>query len=183
MGAALYIYTDDFDGFYPTMQNYAALSGKQGKSQIYGGKIRSEDRKLNAYLGSNSEISHCPADSGDVVWDTLFSNLCYDDYGTSYLPASFNNRGGVAYLFGRNQNLPSKNIHTIDKPMNKFVISDWPWGIARDAKHKETRWHGGDTSRILNILYADGHVTLVDFTLDYEVNKLNWKVNKNWLWW
>lgn len=180
---AIAIYHDDYDGFYPTIRNHATLSGKKGKVAIYGGLVNYESRTLNPYLDSE-EVSHCPSDKGDVVFNaTKFSDLCYDDYGTSYLPAAYYNRGGVVYLFGRNAKNPSKNINQLDRLQNKFVVSDWTWGTARDYRDEENRWHGGIDSRNLNILFADGHVSLTEFTNAYELTKITRRPDKNWLFW
>jgi prepilin-type processing-associated H-X9-DG protein len=175
------LYQDDYDGFYPTISNFATLSGKRGNKNVYGARTKAEGRKLNAYLDSE-EMSHCPSDKGDMVFDTKYSDFCFDDYGTSYLPASFSNRGGVVYVFGHNRR-QSKNIADIDKTSNKFIIADWTWGVARDYKYQENRWHGGVTSRVLNIAFADGHVELIDFTNAYELTKATRRPDKNWLFW
>lgn len=182
-GKAIAIYQEDFDGFYPMIRNHATLSGKKGKVGVYGGLTNYESRTLNPYL-NGPEVSRCPSDKGDVVNNSIkYSDLCYDDYGTSYLPAAYFNRGGVVYLFGRNANLRSKNIHELDHMQNKFVISDWTWGIARDYRDDENRWHGGIDSRKLNILFADGHVAHVEFSNAYEMTKSTRRPDKNWKFW
>ena len=176
VSSALAMYIDDSDGLYPNIKSPYHLMGKIG--EVRGGY---KNKFLNPYMGDNYETAHCPADIGDVHYSGSGGKVSstYDSFGSSYLPARFN-VGGVKALFSYTKPV---SVNSITHTQNKFVMADWPWGIWRDAKDAETRRHGGDVSRMLNILFADGHAALTDFTLEYELNRFTMKPNKNWIYW
>ena len=170
IGMALAAYLEDSQGFYPTLQHGVLLSGKAGTLV----KVPYNKRKLNMYLDSTGSVNQCPSDKGDV---STFSHYryaigsaknCFEDYGSSYLAAANSNRGAISYTFHRTA---PKNIYQMNHLDNKLITADFPWGKARSASDPETRWHGGDNSRVLNVLFGDGHAALTDFTIQYEEEK------------
>lgn len=177
VSSALSMYIDDSNGLYPNIRSPYHLMGKIGKLRgLY------KNKALNPYLGHNYEAAHCPADKGDISYfggREIKVLSTFDSFGSSYLPARYT-VGGVRALFSFSNPV---SVNSIDQTQNKFVMADWPWGIWRDAKDLETRRHGGDVSRMLNILFADGHAALTDFTIDYEINRFTMRPNKNWLFW
>lgn len=180
-GVALSVFQSDHDGEFPLLGSWVALSGKAGTSTTYSSHIWTQEKRvLNPYLGDNPELSACPSDTGDS--HPYFKgkvSSCYDSFGTSYLPAAYGNYSRARWVFHRTQKL---RLHELSPLSNKLVMADWPWHWNRPVQDPKTRWHGGDLSRQLNILFADGHASHLDFTQEYELAPLKAPDSK-WLWW
>jgi len=182
-GTALAVFINDNEGKFPALPQWISLNGKLGKSTAYqSNKMGIDDRVLNPYLNNDPNASYCPSDIGDShpqFKDKI--NSCFDEFGTSYLPAAYGNWSRVQYVFGYTKTT-SKSIYELSPLSNKLILADWPWHWNRPVADAKTRWHDGDISRKLNVLFADGHAAYIDFTLEWELAP-NLAPQKTWLFW
>ena len=173
LASAVTLYQQDNLDYYPTIPHWGPISGGYGNTGFYGGFSKGpKDRPLNAYLNYDPTVSECPSDKGDGWLGAIRNrNLydCYENYGTSYLGQYAGDLFGVKHVFGRIGSPVS--IHDLSSLSNKMVMGDWVWHPNRTLAMPESRWHSEDT-REYNMLFADGHAELFDFTLSYETTWL-----------
>src|SRR6478735_1265815 len=85
VGKAFYMYTDDYNSFYPKINDWASTGGKDGTYDTF---TAATNRPLNVYVSRGYEAFRCPSDKGDL-WSLANRGVnctnCYLQYGNSYL--------------------------------------------------------------------------------------------------
>src|SRR5207253_5269401 len=62
IGKAFQMYTDDNNGTYPEINDWASTGGKDGTYDVFTAAI---NRPLNVYVAKVYEVFRCPSDKGD----------------------------------------------------------------------------------------------------------------------
>ena len=103
-------------------------------------------RPLNAYVGRNFEVFHCPADTELWPWSQGVTH--FEWVGTSY---NFNCNGSPG---NGSVGLDGLKFTKVRQPARTVVFLDATIEYPAD-------WHGKNQ---LNVCFADGHVVLMDKT-------------------
>lgn len=211
IGTGLGMYLVEYKRVFPAITTWNTLVGKNGslnfykEGDAYGSYPDGHPRLLNIYMGYTSPkgpvpMAECPSDLGDSEPGHAGKNNCYEQYGTSYLPA-FGSWFRVKAVFGvmGDPAQPSMNQRTISRTTNKVLFGEWYWHANRLWRNAQTRWHAQgnipanevsdqpqDVRRV-NMAFADLHVELFD---DIEVGEIEPQYispqaphDKNWKWW
>jgi prepilin-type processing-associated H-X9-DG protein len=182
---------------------------------VYGNHESGSPRLLNIYMGYSDPrgevpIAECPLDLGDSEPNHVAKENCYEQYGTSYLPAFPGHEFAgqlppaswwrVKNVYGHSENprIPSvKHNQLTGRTHTKILVGDWPWHANRLWLSEKTRWHGykgtdagpddPDAFRQLNFLFADGRAELFDQMQVREIEDRYtpfWTAaDRNWKWW
>jgi hypothetical protein len=169
-GQAQFQYLNDHRRTFPQLITWNMLFGNKGEN-IYGehGYDTAVHWPLNPYLGITSNnatvrIAECPSDAGDA-----FNNRGhgYTAHGTSYLTAFYWHFFRVKMVYGyAPEGKPSMKSSQFVKNYNKVLLADWIWHANRPLTDPRTKWHSND-KRLLNTLFADYHVELLDWVNEY----------------
>ena len=96
IGAAVHLYTDDYNGFLPDV--VPALSGfLYGGPKGLGVGADLAPRMLNPYVGNTNSVQRptdvwrCSADTGWAPWGNPYDKCIYVGYGSSYFYLSSDN--------------------------------------------------------------------------------------------
>jgi type II secretory pathway pseudopilin PulG len=188
MGAALAMYIDDNNDFYPVYTQWATWGGDtgDGTSGYHGGGTSWTNRPVNAYTGNNLKVYACPADRGDALrlknWP---KKTCYEAWGNSYLMLWVVDDLGVKYVGGAPDKVPIKGAEVARSPANKFILSDWPWYV-RDVNAGQSAWHNDRGKAVFPFLFGDGHVSVFKFPADFTANLSTYRSrtpDPSFLWW
>ena len=135
-------------------------------------------------------VARCPSDQGDFLVPA--QPKAYPRTGTSYLaaftphPTKLEPKGyaGVKFVFGYSgfygtdprygqvfitQGDPTAPAKQTSLPRldNKMLVADFPWHMNRETASLKTRWHRpDDPRRLINTLFDDTHVELLDWRAD-----------------
>ena len=173
IGLALQLYTDDYAGYFPSYDGWAASGGRRPAVPYaglgFGGQEWETNRPLNAYAAS-SDVFHCPADQGDATVPTVSS--CWEGWGNSYLvewgPGDGYRVMAITGSLGKYiPACPSRRTSEIARhPANKVLMADWPRHGNRDINNAHSAWHNPRGKRILVTLFGDGHVEFYKYPDD-----------------
>lgn len=214
VGTATGMYLTEYKRIFPTITTWNTLIGKNGslnyygEGNAYGTYADGHPRLLNIYMGYTSPrsevpVASCPSDQGDSEPNHGAKENCYEQYGTSYLPAfgGTTNFFRVKSVFGvmGDPAQPSMNQRTISHTTNKVLMGEWFWHANRLWRYSKTRWHfQGDLPanevtdnptdvRRVNVLFADLRAELFD---EIEVGEIEPQYvnvhtppDKHWKWW
>lgn len=166
-GRAQAQYLIDHRNRFPRLYTWNMLFGNKGDN-TYGehGYNTAEHWPLNRYLGVSGNdaivrIAECPSDAGDSLNNKPNG---YTAHGTSYLVPFHGNYFRVQKVYGYVHEAQNTSLRStqIKRTVNKVLVADWIWHANRALADVRTQWHSTD-KRLLNTLFADYHVELMDW--------------------
>lgn len=189
-GIGFQMYTEDFEGNYPVQEGYAPLGGLAPTNTYAGIPIyfgaQETNRPLNAFVGNNKEIFHCPSDKGDV--SVLSVPTCWEGWGNSYLVQWGADYYRVRYVTGSGplgkwmaKTPPLKTQEVIRRPSTKVLLAEWNWHANRSTFAAQSIWHNFKGKRKVGVVWGDSHVEFYEFpdetgreTTPPDINYLYW---------
>lgn len=192
IGIAWRLYVDENNDSSPAYSAWAAFGGKQAAVAIppagHGGAVAATNRPLNKYTSYNFNLYHCPADSGDSLWNV--SVPCFEAWGNSYLMAWSQTRYRIELVGGNSDpangfpmDPPIKGARIALKPSDKLVMSDWVWFGDRDPNDPRSFWHNYKGKSLFPVLHGDGHVASFRFPAGYQAWSYTPAPDLNFLYW
>ncbi|MGC3957854.1 MAG: prepilin-type N-terminal cleavage/methylation domain-containing protein [Verrucomicrobiota bacterium] len=183
IGIAMSLYAEDNSDTYPIHDNWPTFGGQRGNDAGYNSNnVWPTNRPLNVYT-HNVEVFHCPRDKGDAL--NGVNTTVWEAYGNSYLTQfgvdSFRIKHVTAARNG-SYGTPVKSS-SFTRTDNKIIAGDWPLHANRPAADRRTQWHNRTARRILNVLFADGHVVYFAFPATYSQADEFITPDPNYLWW
>lgn len=172
IGVGFHMYNDDFDGYFPVHDGFAALGG-EARTNIPAGVatdfgVKETYRPMNAYVGNNSHVFECPSDKGDSLYSSVKS--CWEAWGNSYLVPWYQDYFRVRYVTGSGpvgkwhpKNASLKASEVSKKPTNKILLAEWTWHANRPVDVAATVWHAFKGVRKEAVLWGDAHVEFFKF--------------------
>jgi len=179
IGLALVMYSNEFNDFYPAYDQWATWGGDTGDGQTgqHGGGTSWTLRPLNPFTGNNLKVYSCPADKGDsslAIMKNLPGKTCFLDWGNSYLMtwSGSGDKFGIKDVGGHIDSnpaltkLPIKGSFIARSPVNKLILSDWPW-YGRDPNDPKSAWHNDRGKPVWPFLFGDSHAEIFRFPSDF----------------
>jgi prepilin-type N-terminal cleavage/methylation domain-containing protein len=186
IGKAFYMYTDDYNSFYPEILNWAATGGIDG---TYDSFAAATNRPLNLYVANGYEVFHCPSDRGDY-WSLAARGVnctnCYFQYGNSYLTEFSFDYFQVKMVCGVKGSTPHsiKSTEVSLKPTTKIIQGDWIWHANRDVLQPRGQWHNFKGKNRMMMLFGDSHAEYFKFlNTAWMTAHANDPPNRDFLWW
>jgi prepilin-type N-terminal cleavage/methylation domain-containing protein len=177
IGLAMNMYIADSAEFYPAYNNWATWGGDtgDGTSGYHGGGESWTNRPLNRYTANNLKSYACPADRGDSYRLRTFPKVtCYQAWGNSYLMLWFFDEWAAEHVGGVNDkdptHVPNKASRIARSPVNKILLSDWPWFPDRPISSAQSAWHQDRGKPVWPFLFGDGHAAVLKFPQDFYAN-------------
>jgi prepilin-type N-terminal cleavage/methylation domain-containing protein/prepilin-type processing-associated H-X9-DG protein len=188
IGISYQLYSDDFDGSYPTHGSWGTVGGRATNGTVAVHNMPGEKtRPLNIYAG-NVEVFRCPADRGDPFWPE--AKTCWDGWGNSYLVMWSVDWFRVKHVTGDSkagkgtpESKPMKVAEIAKKATTKIIQGDWLWHGSRSVTSAKGIWHNYKGKRVCNMLFGDGHVESYRFPKDMDKWHLSPAPNIDFKWW
>lgn len=177
IGIAHSLYAQDNNEYYVAYDNWATWGGDtgDGTSGYHGGGTSWTNRPLNRFMGNSLKVFACPADKGDSYRLALWPKVtCYQAWGNSYLMLWFFDEWAAERVGGVNDNDPShapnKTTRIARSPVNKIILSDWPWFPDRPISAAQSAWHQDRGKPVWPFLFGDAHAAVFTFPADFYKN-------------
>jgi len=186
IGKAFYMYADDFNSYYPQINDWASTGGKDGTYDVF---TAATNRPVNVYVANGYETWHCPSDKGDY-WSLAARGVnctnCYFQYGNSYLTEFGFDYFQVKMVCGSKDG-SVRSIKTTEvalKPTTKIIQGDWIWHANRDVLQPRGQWHNFKGKNRMMMLFGDSHTEYFKFlNTAWMTTHANDKPNRDFLWW
>src|SRR4051794_14255840 len=187
IGKAFHMYTDDYNSFYPQINDWAATGGKDGTYDVF---TAATNRPLNPYVSKAYEVFRCPADKGDF-WSLAARGAnctnCYLQYGNSYLTEFAFDYFQVKMVCGPNGNTAIRPIKAFEvslKPTTKIIQGDWIWHANRDVTLQRGQWHNYKGKNRMMMLFGDTHTEYFKFlSTTWMTTHANDAPSRDFIWW
>ena len=186
IGKAFHMYTEDYNAFYPEINDWTSTGGKDGTYDVF---TAATNRPLNVYVAKGYEVFRCPSDRGDY-WSLAARGVnctnCYLQYGNSYLTEFAFDYFQVKMVCGPK----NSTIHSIKssevglKPTTKIIQGDWIWHANRDVTQPRGQWHNYKGKNRMMMLFGDSHTEYFKFKDTAWMTAHAGDVpDRNFLWW
>ncbi len=187
IGKAFHMYTDDNNGYYPEINDWASTGGKDGTYDVY---TAATNRPLNIYVGKAYEVFRCPSDQGDF-WSLAARGVnctnAYMQYGNSYLTEFAFDYFQVKMVCGPKGDPKNRSIKSTEvsiRPATKIIQGDWIWHANRDVNLPRSQWHNFKGKNRMMMLFGDSHAEYFKFRdTAWMTTHASDAPNKNFEWW
>jgi prepilin-type N-terminal cleavage/methylation domain-containing protein len=187
IGKAFHMYTDDYNSFYPQINDWASTGGKDGTYDVY---TAATNRPLNVYVSKGYEVFRCASDHGDY-WSLAARGVnctnCYLQYGNSYLTEFGFDYFQVKMVCGNTGNPIIRSIKISEvslKPTTKIIQGDWIWHANRDVLLPRSQWHNYKGKNRMMMLFGDSHTEFFKFLpTSWMMSHADTKPDREFLWW
>jgi prepilin-type N-terminal cleavage/methylation domain-containing protein len=187
IGKAFHMYTDDFNSYFPQINDWASTGGKDGTYDVY---TAATNRPLNPYVSKGYEVFRCPSDRGDY-WSLSARGVnctnCYLQYGNSYLTEFAFDYFQVKMVCGTATAPIIRSIKMSEvslKPTTKIIQGDWIWHANRDVLLPRSQWHNYKGKNRMMMLFGDSHTEYFKFLpTSWMMSHADTKPSRDFLWW
>jgi len=187
IGKAFHMYTDDYNSYYPQINDWASTGGKDGTYDVF---TAATNRPLNLYVSKGYEVFRCPSDHGDY-WSLSARGFnctnCYLQYGNSYLTEFGFDYFQVKMVCGNTSSPLIRSIKISEvslKPTTKIIQGDWIWHANRDVLLPRSQWHNYKGKNRMMMLFGDSHTEFFKFLpTSWMMSHADTKPDRNFLWW
>ncbi|MEI6781410.1 MAG: prepilin-type N-terminal cleavage/methylation domain-containing protein [Verrucomicrobiota bacterium] len=186
IGIVLRLYADDNADTLPRLMDWIGLGGQDGTFNVF---VAATNRPLYQLQG-NKGIFHCPADKGDSMnyfGLTPPGKICWDVFGTSYLPQWAMDSFGVKQVFGDVNSPPTSapgrsmtGAEIAVSPVNKIIQGDWLWHPNRGDTDNRSVWHNFRGKSRTVMLWGDNHVAAFTIPVTTDVSMPPNRANRWW---
>jgi prepilin-type N-terminal cleavage/methylation domain-containing protein len=187
IGKAFHMYTDDYNSYFPQINDWASTGGKDGTYDVF---TAATNRPLNLYVSRGYEVFRCPSDRGDY-WSLNARGVnctnCYLQYGNSYLTEFAFDYFQVKMVCGTVTPPIIRSIKMSEvslKPSTKIIQGDWIWHANRDVLLPRSQWHNYKGKNRMMMLFGDSHTEYFKFLpTSWMMSNANTKPSRDFLWW